>query len=331
MLGIQRRFITTPSKEGKSPITILSSRSPYTPTHISTENIEGEEDLICDENMESLPADSSLLEISSSKMFFTPSSINTASIDTNSNSEKNFNPVKRSLRCSPQESASESMSSNDFEHIMKEGGGLSMMSQMNKWMTDSNSLAPKSDMKMESKLISDELLSKSRNNSSVMLEKLPNLSMETGISTFSILNDSKDIPKIGTKGKSEMAGSSKCNPIPRKSLIQAVLGVDKEKAKTKKSLNHTLSSMEFDDKKDMEAPLGEMSSLSFSRFDSVTKDALQIEGTATQMIDREASIGGLSDFGITNFQVSDRSMQVLEGNKAESRLVNCMYLNTHKN
>ena len=104
--------------------------------------------------------------------------------------------------------------------------------------------------------------------------------------------------------------------------MQAVLGVDKEKKKTKKSLNPSSSPIEFDDNtklKDMEAPLGEMSSLSFSRFGADTKDALPLEGTATQMIDREASIGGLSDFGITNFQVSDRSMQVLEANKAESR------------
>jgi len=310
-LGIQRRFVMTPSKEAKSPITILSSRSPYTPSNISAQNIEGEEELICDENMESLPADSSLMEINS-KVFSTPSSINTLS-----NLEKKSKPVKRSLQCSPQESTSQSLSSTGLDKILqRDYNDISNISGLNTSI-DNTSLAPK--FKSESRSMNEGLTSGSRNVSLGMLEKLPYLS--TDISSFSILNMSKDVSKFNTKETISNLGTSQGKLEPRKPLFSN-LGVKEKDNKTKEKDPNPHIPRDLDNNsniKEMEAPLGDVSALSFSRLGNDTKDMMQITGTATQLIAGETSIGGLSDFGITNLKFSEASMNAIEGKNNASR------------
>ena len=308
----------------KSPVTILSSKSSYTPTHIKTESGRGGEELICDENMASLPPDSSLLNLSnSSKMFYTPSIIKSLpDIDTNEKiSKENMKSTvtnriisaKRSLKCSPTENYPMSITSNDFEKIMNENTNISMVSHMNKWMHDNESLTAKSSQKGESKMENDSLMIDSQNNSNMILEKLPNIAIDGGGSSFSILNYSKDAPKSTNIKSTNNVDEPALNLGKKKTLIQAVLGIEKKdlfkendtKIHKSKEMSKTSLKQEI-----TSAPM-DISGLSFAHFNG-NKESL-VSCTATQMITGDMSVDGLSDFGITNFQLSERSMQVFQG------------------
>ena len=248
----------------------------------------------------------------------TPTSLSSSFYRENLNSNL-FKSAKRSLKCSPPslppplvqnsqnqiqplrqpssslKSQQKENTSSGFERILNENqigertndvsGGLSMMSQMNKWM---NGASPKSPLgishgeqsnwrisEMSSHMIASGVVGDTDTPGMVGSNLLPSMPMDpANFSNFSILNDlpntmtasNMDINTTKPSGKDDASKTgtktNMTNPPPaRQTLMKAVMAKSKEGSN---DLHH---------RSEMEAtsspPLGDMSGLSFVRLDGV--------------------------------------------------------------